>query len=866
MNYQTVIPPLPGNPISRERFVPILQAALCAGAEKFARQAALSWLAYYPGDLQINLLYAQSLLKLGMVKQALPILEHLCMIDPEYLEAQKLLTTTKELTKSKSAADAHSCLCALGVEVEGNKSVSDWANNIQAARKYLSQDNGVAAGEKIHQALLEDPPTPLAHVTHLQVGTHNGLPMMTIRDLAQCYSKRWPKCVHFMLLQADTLMGGGEAEKAVALLHQAAAQDVTGQVATRLWGENHPYRSLWPQKLEAPLELSIPAEVSAAMGWNQLPRGNMRTPMHHQSSAQSNVTHQSKRWTDWVPETLRTVKAELERVANQLGRRDLVEGDGRYPVYVIITTQSGLQHQYGDQAKEVDKEMKRLVSTISARRDWRATLVYADDPKCMATHGLSAVKPDDAWGLKLAIADLDERLGKKGEMIGAVLIVGGPEVVPFHLLPNPVDDGDTDVPSDNPYSTRDENYFAPEWLLGRIPGGTSSDPSHLLHILKEISTHQSKVATNQQWQHRIWNWISTVVRVPFHRIKLSVGYTAAVWLRASLSVFRPIGQLHSLLISPPVRSDNQQSWTNKAGLLPNAQLAYFNLHGLKESSVWYGQRDPLQPTTEPDYPVALRPQDVTNSGKAPQVVFSEACYGAYIYDKEVEEALALKFLASGTQVVVGSTCTAYGSVSAPLIGADLLGQTFWKFLREGLTAGDAFRRAKILVAREMHRRQGYLDGEDQKTLISFVLYGDPLAVPSGMNLSSKGVYRPMKRMVQIRTVCDRSSEQIENEIPETDNAPVSADTLEYVKHVVKQYLPGMQDAQYSFNQMHMRCEGGNHTCPTSQFNNKARPQKSIERNVITLRKQVTGSKLVHNHYARLTLNKQGKIIKMAVSR
>ena len=50
-------------------------------------------------------------------------------------------------------------------------------------------------------------------------------------------------------------------------------------------------------------------------------------------------------------------------------------------------------------------------------------------------------------------------LAKHGEMIGALLIVGGPDIIPFHNLPNPVDDLDMEVPSDNPYGTRDENYF-----------------------------------------------------------------------------------------------------------------------------------------------------------------------------------------------------------------------------------------------------------------------------------------------------------------------------------------------------------------------------------------------------------------------
>ena len=41
-------------------------------------------------------------------------------------------------------------------------------------------------------------------------------------------------------------------------------------------------------------------------------------------------------------------------------------------------------------------------------------------------------------------------------------------------LPNPTDDADPDIPSDNPYATADDNYFVPEWPIARLP--TSAVP------------------------------------------------------------------------------------------------------------------------------------------------------------------------------------------------------------------------------------------------------------------------------------------------------------------------------------------------------------------------------------------------------
>ena len=145
-----------------------------------------------------------------------------------------------------------------------------------------------------------------------------------------------------------------------------------------------------------------------------------------------------------------------------------------------------------------------------------------------------------------------------------------------------------------------------------------------------------------------------------------------------------------------------------------------------------------------------------------------------------------------------------------LNAADLLGNAFWKFLRDGHPAGEALRRAKIFLAREMHNRQGYLDGEDQKTLISFVLYGDPLAkfeASSGpLHKYPKSTIVP-EPTVQIKTICDRA------DFPGTSE-PIPNDVVARVKKVVEQYLPGMQGAKLSLSYEHAGCNCQGHHCPT----------------------------------------------------
>jgi hypothetical protein len=522
----------------------------------------------------------------------------------------------------------------------------------------------------------------------------------------------------------------------------------------------------------------------------------------------------------------------------------------------MFTVRRSLQACYGPQAAaQIETEMKRLAEVIQAHstggQRWGARIFFADDPANLSSLGIKPARPDEPWDLKLALADLDRALASRGEMIGAVLIVGGAEIVPFHQLPNPVEDQDATVPSDSPYSTRDENYFVPEWPVGRLPG-SSKNAQPLIAAIQKIGVAHSQPIPASPWYIQLIRLIASMINARggsngSNGARYSFGYSAAVWKRASYQVFHPIGSQNDVLISPPLNSE-------AAPLrLPMARLGYFNLHGMPDSPNWYGQRDPSDGSAGVDYPVALRPQDIDMSGTmnghtVPAAIFTEACYGANIQEKSAQDAIAFKFIETGCQVFIGSTCMAYGSINTPLCAADLLGEDFWTNLQAGLPAGEAFRVAKINLAKSMHGRQGYLDGEDQKTLISFILLGDPLARPLKVNRTSKGVARSLAPAPELNTISDTLEPQ----------ERATAEMMNYVKHVVEQYLPGMQDAQVDFRRESVPLEKGR---PASKGGPGTR-----ERKLVILSKSVSHTDHVHKHYARLTLDERGKLVKLVVSR
>lgn len=553
------------------------------------------------------------------------------------------------------------------------------------------------------------------------------------------------------------------------------------------------------------------------------------------------------------PESVKNIRTELDRIATRLRVPGLITGDRRFPVYVIFTTRKGLEAQYGSQTAFIlDELMKQLVETLRKKSGWTALLFYADDSAYTTSLSIKPAPHNDAWKLKLAIADLDKALSKKGEMIGTLLIVGGPEVVPFHMLPNPTDDADTQVASDNPYSSTDDNYFIPEWPIGRLPGGSGRDAGILMRALRQMASDHSSETRSGPWWRR-FNIFSPFVNslqqvLQPHAVinnRPAFGYTAAIWKQASLEVFRPIGDAQSLLSSPPVKTNGLIG----SGIFP-AKLSYFNLHGVADSAEWYGQPDYDEMQSNPEYPVALAPPDLSESGSTPLIVFSEACYGTHIEQKEEDDALSLKFLSSGTKAMVGSTCVAYGSVTTPLIAADKLGQAFWKQIKDGRTAGEALRNAKISFAQEMNRAQGFLDGEDQKTLISFILLGDPLA-------SITTVKKKEKRFIR-ENMNEKLSTTNESEYEPIKDGDLSVNVMTQVKSIVEQYLPGLKEANYSLSKQYITSSKAN-----SQLDNSSRGN---ERTVVTISKQYTITKRVHSHYARLTFDNRGKIVKLAVSR
>ncbi len=495
----------------------------------------------------------------------------------------------------------------------------------------------------------------------------------------------------------------------------------------------------------------------------------------------------------FVPEAVEEAQKELDRVIASLSGEDadIIEpksvkddSDRSGDLYLIISSKRELTAKYGHLGfEQLDTDLHQLEQVVEQHVGLECAVAYVDDAASLTRYALQPVDPQNPWQIKRLVDKVDSHLNERGGAIRYLLIVGGDGIVPFHRLPNPVDDQDHDVPSDNPYACRDSDYLVPDRAVGRMPDG-ESEGLGFLHSLIRMSVKAHRRRTGAKGLLGALGGQMIGFRHALHTLaptrakSRGLGYSASIWRKASRAVFRVIGDDSQLRTCPPLTYEG-------FNVTERPHLSYFNLHGIEDGPNWYGQRDSLFPADYPLFPLALRPQDLNVDDHADSVVFTEACYGANILGKNARDSIALRFLEARALALVGSTKVSYGSIAPPLLGADLMARYFWEGLQGHLTAGEALRYAKVNLVREMERRQGYLDAEDQKALISFVLYGDPslpiraIQGTASVGSVSKGFCPPL--------ICQRNLEPAGNLASEALMASVTGR--------VEASLPHMSDAR-----------------------------------------------------------------------
>jgi len=828
--------------ISRFDYEKLIQTGLKMGEFAFIESLISCWLDSYPCDLISELYQSKVLFLQKRIEEATHQVTQILTRDPEFLEAYQLLADISENVNDKAV---ESFIFILGGTTLDISNIYPWAVTLRSVRLGIRKNELENTGKLLKGLLRNENNNPLVALAHSQYVMLKSDPTFSL-PVVQAYHTKWPECLQFSILLADLKMKIGEETEAIRLLHQCVAFDPAAQVLKRMFGDKHEFISLWNQNQRINLEIPVPSSIGVALNWNKLTAGIINPSRESQK-----IVRPTKSGINGVKEEIRDIYRDQKKKSKSVNT----------PVYVILSTRSGLENKYGKKTAQIILDELQNLSKIIERKDgWNAMVFLPDDPTLLISQKIDRVSSIDPWKIKLALNDLDQFLKTQLRMIGAILIVGGYEIVPFHKLPNPTDDSDDGIFSDNPYTTSSVNYLVPEWPVGRLPDEAGKDAGLLLEQIRQITAFHQKSLKNKNILIR---FLTTILdRTEIRRFIRDIisppknfGYSAAVWRRSSLSAFRPIGAGSSLRITPPYLAENID-----IDNLMKSKCAYFNLHGLSNSPEWYGQRDFSEDPKGPDFPVAITTKVISKYRNNVDLTFTEACYGGYIINKKIDDSITLKLISIGSQAIIASTCISYGSVFPPLIGADLLAFIFWKFIKDGYSFGESLMQAKISLVKVMNQRQGYLDGEDQKTLESFVLYGDPLG------------YLEENIYLEKRMPIDKQPPELlvtysdQNGIVQ-NSARLSKHTISEINEMVECYIPNLENAKIRIREHQIRLDK---MISGEIKNSKYSANEGIDRfgtrTQITYSQMIKSARLVHEQFARVTLDESGKVIKLAVSR
>lgn len=363
---------------------------------------------------------------------------------------------------------------------------------------------------------------------------------------------------------------------------------------------------------------------------------------------------------------------------------------------LIVSSAGRLESRYGTAgAARLRHLLYRLEDRLRAIHG-EALLVLPDDPLSALGAGVNPTDVVSAAEVRSVIAAL-----APGRRVTSLLIVGGDDVVPFHRLPNPVRDRDTDpdseVLTDNAYGlapgapASSDRLFRPELPVGRLP---DFDPPNL----------EAFAALLEDWCEGTRGGQDGVFAV-----------VDPAWQGEAMRVLAGFGPR---LRTTPGWSARDPEWGAQ-----RPRLLYFNLHGFNDRPEWRGFDRRTGRWVD-----GIRPADVTTDSAAGAAIFTENCYGAAVSGRSPRNSVALSFLAAGARAFVGATGLAFGSYSALLTPifldhADRLARVFVESL---LDRGETFGRA-LVEARRQFVDAGLNTRFAQKTALQFVLYGDPAA-------------------------------------------------------------------------------------------------------------------------------------------
>ena len=408
-------------------------------------------------------------------------------------------------------------------------------------------------------------------------------------------------------------------------------------------------------------------------------------------------------------------------------------------VKLSVTVKSNLESKYDAAALEKINDAVQSWKDADRKRGIQTLHVAVDDPADETMKKLG-VAPVSAKPTAPEIKEVIDQLWK-GLKPEYLVLFGGNDVVPMFEVFNPAYDqnGDSDekVPTDNPYASskrfhasRRISYLVPDRVIGRIPdmvadpgaNGRDSDPAWFVDYLQTASSWKAQPAS--------------FYAPPFYAICTREFKGAA--LNCLTSIWPDIAKADSHLFASPWVIDGSPAARKRL----SAPVHLIKCHGSQFRSAFYGKKVINKQTK---FLRALSSPTLGSHLTPATLVTTMCCYGAHIYSPldpkakyRGEAPLASTYLRKGALAFVGSTMMAWVE-SLGKNWADVIAASYLKNVLEGSSIGRAFLDSKHDYASGIFKQGGTLDLADEKTLIEYVLLGDPSIHPVESGVRPKGV-------------------------------------------------------------------------------------------------------------------------------
>lgn len=320
----------------------------------------------------------------------------------------------------------------------------------------------------------------------------------------------------------------------------------------------------------------------------------------------------------------------------------------------------------------------------------------------------------------------DEECRNNEEPSTFLFIIGGTDIIPMpaipHYLGNNAGDADKKIDTDllyaYPYGAKMNEaissgelfFYDALFYIGRLPLATDADFQDLAGYLQK-AVHNPVINVNVGYGQCDPHWMKVTEKVTnrIDREQLFPNYAPL-----------PKGFLYSKLFLTPEVDPNTISQVFNI----NAQLFFFNLHGgaAKETSYFLGQST----KDSEDWRVAVFPA-VIAACKHPNIIITEACYGARFIGYDKAHSMLLTAMSANTLIYLGASRIAYGEpdpheLNEPvkMSNADIITGEFVNKLLDGLPAGIA-----LFEARKYLHQYSDVGPVESTTLVEFNLFGDP---------------------------------------------------------------------------------------------------------------------------------------------